>query len=324
MAKNKKLNPLDQSIQKWIPVFTNIDGFQNIVKDQDLINALIFISTQLENLNKSRQLVANSFVPAVNKLISDTKGYITTSIYKEQIKLSGYSLESILEDTIRLGYVMFFHKYENFINEYISWVDKRSEGDDEKPDKTVLEECKIRFDFDPRNWWKFPAVHKVNFISNCTKHHNGKCKVNKPKDKKPQKYANTSDDEYIKPSLQDFNNDTLKLIDSVANYLIPIIGNVVMLRGSESMVKLYENLILTNETGAVLYENSHNETFAHEGIHYPLYEGDALQKQYDIGKVHRNKIHQLKLEMQVYKDRSASSIDLITSKIKLYQADEIL
>ena len=110
-------------------------------------------------------------------MISDTKGYINTSVYKQHLKKAVESLNLIHEDTIRIGYVIFFHKYESFINEYVSWMENNQLDLTKNAGQTLIEYCKEKFDFNPRAWWKFPSVHTVNFISNCSKHHDGKCKV---------------------------------------------------------------------------------------------------------------------------------------------------
>jgi hypothetical protein len=273
MSKHPKINSLDIAIQKMIEVYSGIDGFKNARTDPKLMAAMVFISAKIQGLNATRQLIIQSFVPAINKLASDTNGQVSTSIYKNVIKQSVEdNLQMMKDDTIRLGYVIFFHKYENFVKDYISYLEKRAVEYTEVTGQTVVSFCKSRFGFDPFAWYKYPVIHKINFISNCTKHHDGKCKLDNSKHTKPNMYANVPDAETLKPSLQQFKDDTSAVIQSIANHFLPILENANMIRSYEGIVRACDGLIDTCKKGLELSERDDAEKWSEE---IKLYRQDA-------------------------------------------------
>ena len=322
MGKQSKLNPLDHAIKKWAAVFNGIEGYQS--KDEDVRYAGTFIATKILSLEQSRSLTINSFVPAVNKIICDTKKQLSTSIYKQAIQTAlENNLQVIKEDTVRLGYVMFFHKYENFVKEYMLYVEKRNQEYTKETGQTFFDFCKLRFGFNPFSWWKYPIIHKVNFISNCTKHHDGKCKLDNPKNTKPSMYANIDESEVIKPDISQFKNDTYVIIQSISNQLVHILENAVMIRVFESLLKQYDKTITVFNEGLRFNEDSMRKTFIYEGIEYPVLTGNDLQTYIDDNVRYKTEIAEHNQKAQEYKDKITIAEQTIKSNIKLLETEAI-
>ncbi len=212
---SKKINPLDVYINTLAAEFQKIPDYHEKMKDSDLQKVHLWVAVNISNLFSTRDLVVNGFVPAVTKMIVQSKSLVNTSVYKTLLRPYSFTIDMTLSETIRLGYVLMFHKYENFVREYLNLIDEVTNNPPDPKHSGIEEFLKREFDFDAMQWYKFPSVHKIQFIANCTKHADGRCKLDNPKHQIPKEFAHLSETDFIEPTVKDFKNDCNKLIDSV-------------------------------------------------------------------------------------------------------------
>lgn len=322
MAKQPKLNSLDLAINSRLALFNSIDDYKNTLIDEDFKKAHIFIATKIEGLNMSRLLLINSYVPAVNKTIFETKKQIDTSIYKIHIKsLLEDNLNVLKDDTIRLGYVMFFHKYENFIKDYMAYLNQRYMSHLPNAQESFSKFCVNKFQFSPTQWHKYPIVHQVNFISNCTKHQDGKCKLDDPKHKKATRYINVPDTESVKPTVEQFKEDTICLLNSIADMLIPILENALLYCIYQDLLSSHRDLIISTEDAIKSNLSAQKETFLEEGIENPVLDGQNLQEYIDRIAKYRESVNEISSDIEEIKRKITSCEDKIMTCISQYESE---
>ncbi|MGZ3754342.1 MAG: hypothetical protein ACXVAY_00215 [Mucilaginibacter sp.] len=230
--KNKTVTPLDQTILVLAGEFAKIPDYEKMMKDNDLKKLHTFIAVGIMGIHDAANMVTNSFIPAANKLVVSTRSQIQLSAFKNVLSSLDYDPNVIQQETIRLGYVFVFHKFEVFVNQLLELMDEVTE-DVSVPLKKY---AKNRFDFNPNEWYKNSAIHLVNFISNCTKHQDGLCKLSNPAYSIPSEFTQHSPNEKITRTTQQFKTDIKALTDSI-NPLIQVINGIFIHRAVESATK---------------------------------------------------------------------------------------
>ena len=320
MGKKPKINPLDQAIQSRIALYSQIEGIEDANTDDELKFSHVFMATKIEELQNVCDLFIKNFVPAVNRTVAETKGYLSTSIYKQIIRPQiEQGLQHMKDETIRLGYVMFFHKYEVFVKEYLEYLEKRSASYIPNGEMSFKQLCKSRFAFTPEDWHKYPVVHNVNFVSNCTKHQGGKCKLKNSNYTKPAMYSHLTENDVISPDLTQYKADTSALINSIANQLVPILESILMVLAREHMIKSYESVISSCEE---LLEN--NNVIVREltvdGAEYPILLGEDLISANQRAEQYRQDSIVFQEKRKDYQEKISTLNDVITSKIDIYMS----
>jgi len=230
--KNNKPNALDQFIIQLATEFAKIPDFEKKMQDDDLKRIHTFISVGILGLHDSVNLVTMSFVPAASKAVANTRNLIQHSMFKEIIATLDYDPNAIQHETIRLGYVFTFHKFEVFINQLMDIMDAASEV----PAQSLKKYCKSKFGFNPVEWFRNKHIHVMNFISNCTKHQDGLCRLSNPAYKKPAEFETHPEDQRIVRSTQQYRADSKAMIDAI-NVLIQVINSIFMYRAIEESVE---------------------------------------------------------------------------------------
>lgn len=233
MSRKKKENPFDKLVNSFITEYKKIPNFDKLTTDEDLFRVHTFVATRLTGLYSTRDLVVANFIPAVNRSIAETRANMNASAYKHVLKTIPNDVEDIRHETLRLGYVYMFHKYENLVKSYMQLMENLSTETSQESNETLEEYLMRRFTFNPLQWHKFPKVHKIQFVANCSKHSDGFCKLDNPKFSKPRAFLSTPDDEMIKPSVQEFKEDSNLLITSVQS-LFKIVSNANIARTVEN------------------------------------------------------------------------------------------
>ena len=275
MSKGKT-NPLDELITALSNEFAKIPNFHQTIQDPDIFKAHIFMATRIMQLHSTKDLIIRSFLPAVQTDIIKTNQNINTSIYKEILKGIDYDVDDIKYETIRLGYVLTFHKYENFIKDFICLWENLSINVTNESNQTFEQYLKYKFGLNLKAWHEFPSIHMFSFISNCTKHSDGKCRLDNPNHNKPFYFSYANDNELIKPSINDFKEDFKRLIKST-EIMIQILGNCNLLR---------------------IIESDKYATYEFDGVNHPLYSAENIaEKQPEIDKL----IEAIKNIIDIYK-----------------------
>ncbi|OJW77426.1 MAG: hypothetical protein BGO69_18800 [Bacteroidetes bacterium 46-16] len=246
-------NPPDNTIQAFATEFAKIPNYHRDMQDPDLKKVYTFISFRVTELYSVKKFIVEGFLPKTDELIRKTENEIRRSKYRDIIESLDYKVTDQRFETIRLGYVMMFHKYEVFVKDLFKIFDEVSPGFDET--KEPLEQfCKRKLNFNPKEWHRFPAVHKVNFISNCTKHHDGYCRLNNPKHPKPIDFIAHSENRKIYMSTELFKQDIEFFLDISLKLLLSILGMANMLCSME---------------------NTADDTYESNGVIYPLHNDEA-------------------------------------------------
>ena len=171
----KRFNSIDLIIENLSKGFSTIKDFNKVQETEEgrkLFNLIIKTTSDLENLES---LFLNYYVPASNKSISDTWNEISRSKYKNLLNLSKADLKDNYYETIRLGYVGLFHKYESYRRSLIETANFLFKDLQEENGLENIENyCKSEFGINIYRCHNlFPITEKVNYISNCVKHKDG-------------------------------------------------------------------------------------------------------------------------------------------------------
>jgi hypothetical protein len=243
MASSKHANAFDQSVFQIATEFNKIPNYQKSMEDPELRSLHSFVAIGMAGIVESRNLVAASFVPATNKAIAQTRQKLRKSIYAGMLGNLDENLEDLRDETVRLGYVFTFHKFESFVKHLMKLLDERP---DTKTGVSIEKYAEKEFGFNPYQWFKCPSVHLVNFISNCTKHQDGYCRLDNPKYTIPDEFTSHSADEKIKRTVKEYQTDVQKLIDKITP-LIQVITSIYQFR---TAVHLMSNELFDDEIGA--------------------------------------------------------------------------
>lgn len=175
------LNKYDTFIESLTKQFSTIPNFQLTQEDgpgKTLFNSIV---KRIAELNSLKTLYINYYIPTALKATDDDIIEISKSKYKSLIPLTDKDLKENYYETVRLGYVAAYHKYEIFIKELIT----NSENIfSELNDKNVLLDKYIEktFGFKIFDVSYSPTLHRINYLCNCTKHYDGyPRKATKPK-----------------------------------------------------------------------------------------------------------------------------------------------
>jgi hypothetical protein len=230
LMKKQVLSALDQSIMSLVHEFAKIPDYEKKMDDPELKKLHTFISVGMMGIHDAKNLVIGSFVPAANKVIVNTRSQFNSSIFKNVLQSLNYDLDTTRHETIRLGYVFTFHKFEVFIKQLMEMMDALTED----PVMPLDKYAQKRFNFYPTQWFRNKSVHVVNFISNCTKHQDGLCKLSNAAYALPAEFATHSPDEKVTRTVQQFKADTEALIAAIVP-LIKALNSIFLYRTFEKL-----------------------------------------------------------------------------------------
>lgn len=173
--KKKNENIIDNLAERLSETFAEIKDFDKLQESEEgrrLFNLIMKCTSELENF---QALFLNYYIPASNKSIADNWNQIRNSKYRHLINISKDDLKDNLYETIRLGYVGLFHKYESYLKILVEVVDFLLMELNEENNLICIEDyCKKEFSL---NIFKshdlFPITKRINYISNCIKHWDG-------------------------------------------------------------------------------------------------------------------------------------------------------
>ncbi|MBF0649282.1 hypothetical protein IR083_10660 [Dysgonomonas sp. GY75] len=244
MAKNKKINRFDQLTDNLTKEFLKIPNF-NLVLENELANKVFnMTSFRMMEIISYKELVCNSFIPAVNKSIYIGKNEVRNSRHKNLIDIKSFDFEETLFDTIRLAYVGLFHKLENYINEVETIINLIFQKEVFETEVTVSEWAKERFQFNLKDWRQFYITSKINWICNCVKHRDGY----PTKDPKPVGFQAIDESLRIRIKVDEFKKDCDMLIDLYPHYL--------SIMTSIAKHKMFYEMTLKNTNTEVEYLNN--------------------------------------------------------------------
>ena len=117
---NPKYNPIDLLVERLADNFAKVKDFDKLQDSEEgkkLFDLIIKSTSEMENF---QTLFLNYYIPSANKSIADSWTQISKSKYKHLLNISRDQLKENLYETVRLGYVGLFHKYESYLKALIN------------------------------------------------------------------------------------------------------------------------------------------------------------------------------------------------------------
>ncbi|WP_087523369.1 hypothetical protein [Gilvibacter sp. SZ-19] len=203
--KKKKFNQIDYIVENLASSFSKIENFELLQESEEGRKLFDFIVKSIADMESFQSLFLNYYIPASNKSIADSWSQISSSKYKHLLNISKSDLKDNLYETIRLGYVGLFHKYESYLKALVDAVNFLLKELNEISDLLSIEKyCQREYGI---NIYKshnhFAITCKVNYISNCIKHYDG-LPVKEPIH---ERFAHFSKDEKIQIERDEFKSD---------------------------------------------------------------------------------------------------------------------
>lgn len=173
--KKPKLNPIDNLIERLSDNFAKIKDFDKLQESEEgqkLWNLIVKSTSEMETF---QTLFLNYYIPASNKSIVDSRNQILKSKYRHLLNISKEELKENLYETIRLGYIGLFHKYESYLKALVKAVNFLLKDLNEENKLLDIEEyCKKTYKVNIyKSHDKFSITSRINYISNCIKHYDG-------------------------------------------------------------------------------------------------------------------------------------------------------
>jgi len=171
----KKVNSIDLLIENLQKEFSKIPNFeltQNIPLGKKLFDFVVRFVSEFQSY---QDLFVQFYLPASLKSIQTFKRELKFSKYKQFFNLTEDEYKENSFETVRLGYVGAFHKYESFLKNLIPMMDEFfKEIDFNNKFLPITEYLKSEFDVELKKiTHNFPITRKINWICNCVKHYDG-------------------------------------------------------------------------------------------------------------------------------------------------------
>lgn len=219
MNKKKiRLNKYDAFVENLIKEFAKIPNLHLTSTDETGRNIFNLFTVRIAELSSYRTLFLNYYLKAASKAVADDLKEIRTSKYKNLISLYREELKENYYDTIRLGYIGLFHKYENFIDELIKMGDILCDDLDSKNSQSISEYSKKELNFKIKDWKFSSFIEHINWIAICNKHYDGYPK----KTPRPARFNSPilyPENEKLKLTKEDFKRDSQAMITFYSSIL---------------------------------------------------------------------------------------------------------
>ena len=141
-----KKNSIDQIVENLVDEFSKIQNFQLTQEDEVGKKFFSFAISIAIEFNSFQTLFIQYYLPASRRSILDTKREIKQSSYKHLISIPEDDFMENYYETIRLGYVGAYHKYENFMKRMVSQIDAFFKNLDEEDSIFILKNAYINTD----------------------------------------------------------------------------------------------------------------------------------------------------------------------------------
>lgn len=171
----KKQNSIDLIVENLLKEFSKIKDFELTQNDPMGNKFFNFVVRIVSEFNAYQNLFIQHYLPASRNSIIEIKKEIKHSKYSKYFHLSEEEFKENYYETIRLGYVGAYHKYEGYIKKLLPLMDEFFEDLDFDGQFVPLKEyLKKEFGIDiNKTTNNFYTTRKINWISNCVKHYDG-------------------------------------------------------------------------------------------------------------------------------------------------------
>jgi len=165
----QKRNPFDFLVEEISKSFKieNLDKISAHPKGMALFTTII---KKLDEFRELKNLFKRDFLPAVSRSIIASKRELHNSKYKKILleHMSKDAANEIFNETVRLGYIALYHKYESFVTLVIKAYDNFYEEEFTKKE-SIKAFAKREFKIE-----KWPllgiSIDRIRWICNCVKH----------------------------------------------------------------------------------------------------------------------------------------------------------
>lgn len=171
----KKNNPIDILVENLIKQFSQINNF-SLTQDDPLGNKMFnFVVKHISEIHSFKNLFIQYYLPAASRASQDFQKNLKSSKYKHLINITNQELKENYYETIRLGYVGAYHKYESYLKDLLRILNEFfKEIDFENNFLDINSYLKNLIDKDLlKTINSFKISEKINWISNCVKHYDG-------------------------------------------------------------------------------------------------------------------------------------------------------
>ncbi len=165
MIKRKTSENLDTAITKLFDEFLKAD---KVLADPDLLSFMLKTIKHFGEIQDFKGMYKKYFIPKTDKYLIDLKKAINGSKFKKFITNEFVDLEENKNETLRLGIVGLFHKYESFRKDLIRNFNEYLKSKGISID--IEEYAKTHYDFKMKENWKNQTLFEVNWICNRIKH----------------------------------------------------------------------------------------------------------------------------------------------------------
>lgn len=217
-------NPVDATIDNLISELSQVKNFNQLIESNGGKQLYEFILNTITGFNNFKTLFISNYLPESRRSAHKLRRYVKKSKYSSLIQLEEYEYLENYYETVRLGYVGLYHKYESYINKLPEVIDEfySQEFADEKIEP-LLKFMKKEFDINLGKSVKpFPIVHKINYICNCVKHYDSY----PTKTPKPLSFVMYDSSEKIKIESKELKKDIEELIEHT-NFILKILLTIV-------------------------------------------------------------------------------------------------
>lgn len=203
----KPQNRYDIFIEKLSKEFAQIKNFHLTQEEGDGKVIFNFIVKRLAEINSFKTLFTQYYLKAASRSVIDDLNEIQKSKYRHLIVITIEDLKENYYETIRLGYIGMFHKYENYVDDLILHSELLISELNETG-KTLPKYIEENFNYKIKDWKNSPTISRLNWISICNKHYDGY-----PRKKPvPLIYQNLPENERMKFTNENFIADIDLLI----------------------------------------------------------------------------------------------------------------
>lgn len=169
----KRQNKYDRLIDNLSLEFAKIPNFNLTQKDEKGRVIFNFVVKRIAEIQSFKSLFSQYYLQSASKAVADDLQEIIKSKYRHLLIVSKEDLKENYYETIRLGYVGMFHKYENFIDDLITHAELLAKADDEEQLTPLLKYVHENFGYKIKDWKNSSVINRLNWIANCNKHYDG-------------------------------------------------------------------------------------------------------------------------------------------------------
>ena len=198
----KHQNRYDIFIDKLTQEFAQITNFNLYQDDKKAKEIFNFIVKRFGEIHSFKTLFTNYYILAASKSVIDDANEIQKSKYKHLLVISKEDLKENYYETIRLGYIGMFHKYENYVNDVIVNAELLISELNETS-TSLTKYIELTFNYKIKDWKNSSSINRLNWITICNKHYDGFPK----KEPKHVSYIHLPENEKIKLTKEDFIQD---------------------------------------------------------------------------------------------------------------------